>query len=305
MPDDRRSTCSSKLEAIRWVSSDWFEIEGVRFGVRSTSSSFGGWVQHVLGTYRVAGPREPADAHLFSLVIEDPESPSGRATRNLHILYRGTFTVVRSLDVSVVARSFLSGIESLTFPSRDDAIYLGVSVIRGAEATVLIPTRLVPAIGVAGRRIQRSIDIRLPAELVVALDVETGHLIPVKGTLDIPRDVLDYLPRSTPVPAIEDRRAFIDRELLIDRVLVRGGTLDGQLGLGPAPKGPVLWDLARSIRNLDKVGRQGVITLASVLSGAEVLSASWFGTTGLIEILAAAAAATYVPSRTELTSVGS
>ena len=262
------------------MSCDWFEIEGVRFGVRSTSASFGEWVRHVLATYRVGGPHDPSDAPVFSLVIEDPESPSGRATRNLHILYRGTFTVVRSLDVSVVARSFLSEIESLTFPSRDDAIYLGVSVIRGAGTTVLIPTRLVPAIGVAGRRIQRSLDVWLPAELAVALDVETGHLIPVRQTLDIPRDGLDDLAHSMPDAAGEDRRAFIDRELPIDRVLVWGRTSDGMLGLGPAPKGPVLFDLARSIRNLDKVGRQGVITLARVLSEAEVLSASWFGTNG-------------------------
>ena len=311
MPEERRprSTCSSKLEALRWVSRDWFEIEGTRFGVRSTSPSFGEWVRHALATYLVGGPRDPGDLPTFSLVIEDPESPSGRATRNLHILYRGTFSVVRSLDVSVIARSFLSEIESITFPSRDDAIYLGVSVIRGIATTVLIPTRLVPAIGVAGRRIQRSLDVRLPAELAVALDIETGRLIPVRQTLDIPRSALDDLVRSMPVVSGEDRRAFVDRELPIDRVLVWGRTPDGRLGLGPTPKGPVLFDLARSIRNLKIVGKQGVITLGRVLAEAEVLAASWFGTAGLIDVLGDAvgdaAGVVYVPSRTELTSVGS
>lgn len=306
MPEARgsRSTCSSKLEALRWVSSDRFEVEGLRFGVRSTSASFGEWVRYVLAAYRVDGPHDPVDSPLFSLVIEDPENPSGRATRNLHILYRGTFSVVRSLDVSVVARSFLSEIEALTFPSRDDAIYLGASVIRGAEATVLIPTRIVPAIGVAGRRIQRSFDVWLPAELAVALDVDSGHLIPVRQTLDIPRSGLDDLIRSLPRVAAEDRRAFIDQELPIDRVIVWGRTSEGTLGIGPAPKGPVLFDLARSIRNLERVGKQGVITLARALSEAEVLSASWFGTKGLIEVLEVAVGVAYVSRRTELTPVG-
>ena len=67
----------------------------------------------------------------------------------------------------------------------------------------------------------------------------------------------------------------------------------------------MLFDLARSIRNLERVGKQGVITLARALSGAEVLSASWFGTTGLIDVLRDAVGVVYVPSRTELTSVGS
>ena len=307
MPDERRqrSTCSSKLEALRWVSSDWFEIEGSRFGVRSTSGAFGEWVRSALASFRVGGPRDPGDAPAYSVVIEDPATPSGRATRNLHILYRGTFSVVRSVDASVVARSFLSEVESLTFPGRDDAIYLGVSVIRGAGTTVVIPARFVPAIGVAGRRIQRSFDIWLPAQLSVALDVGTGHLMPVSPVLDIRADGWDALFDPPPTPEAEDRRAFIDRELPIDRVLVWGRTRTGELGLDQTPKGPVLFDLARAIRNLDKVGREGVLTVARVVSEADVLAASWFGTASLIELLGEAVdAPAYVHRRTELTSVG-
>ena len=307
MPDERRqrSTCSSKLEALRWVSSDWFEIEGSRFGVRSTSGAFGEWVRSALASFRVGGPRDPGDAPAYSVVIEDPATPSGRATRNLHILYRGTFSVVRSVDASVVARSFLSEVESLTFPGREDAIYVGVSVIRGAGTTVVIPARFVPAIGVAGRRIQRSFDIWLPAQLSVALDVGTGHLVPVSPVLDIRADGWDALLDPLPAPEAEDRRAFIDRELPIDRVLVWGRTRTGELGLDQTPKGPVLFDLARAIRNLDKVGREGVLTVARVVSQADVLAASWFGTASLIELLGEAVdAPAYVHRRTELTSVG-
>ena len=304
MPEDRRlrSTCSAKLEALRWTSNDWFEIAGARFGVRTTSVSFGAWVRYVLAAYRAEGPLDPGDVPSFSLVIEDPESPSGRATRNLHILYRGTFAVVRSLDVSVVARTFLGEIGSITFPGRDDAIYLGASVIGGPDTTVLIPTRFVPAIGVAGRRIQRALDIRLPAQLTVALDRESGHLIPAPGTLDIPADALDILARSVPSVANGDRRSFVEREVAVDRVVVWGR----ERGLHPTSKGPVLFDLARSIRNLGVVGKQGVMTLARVLSEAEVLSMSWWGTSNLIEVLGQAVGSErYVSSRTELTSVGS
>jgi hypothetical protein len=68
----------------------------------------------------------------------------------------------------------------------------------------------------------------------------------------------------------------------------------------------VLFELARSIRNLERVGRQGVTTLGRVLAEAEVLAASWFGTTNLIDVLGAAVGlGSYVRSRTELTSVGS
>ena len=303
MRDGRpRLTCSVKLEALRWASCDWFEVSGIRFGVRSTSAPFGEWLRLVLSDHRAAGPRDPSDAATYSLVVEDPERPRGRATRNLHVLYRGTFSVVRSLDVSVVARSFLSEIASLTFPARDDAVYLGVSLISGPATTALIPTRFVPAIAVAGRRIQQALDIGLPDQLWVALDLETGHLVPARWSLSIPGDALDLLGRFSPVVDAGDRRATVDREFPVDTVLVWGR----ERGVHAAPKGPVLFELAHEIRNLDRVGRRGVIALGRALSDAQVRSVSWFGTAELIETLRMAVdGATYVRSRTELTSVGS
>jgi hypothetical protein len=294
------SACMAKLDRLTWASCDWFQIEDYRFGVRSTSGAFGEWVRYALGNFLADGPENPDADPLYALIVEDGASPSGRAAATkLHIFYYGTIDLVRTLDVRAVARSFLGEIESLTFPSRDDAVYLEASVIRGSGKAVLIPSLMVPSVSAIGRRMRRSFDVELPGQLSVALDPGTGHLIPSGRSLDIPDDALEALDRYVPVGSEPEPRAIIEDELRIDRVLTRGGTTKG---LVPMPRGPVLFDLARAIRNLPRVGGRGVATIGRVLAEADVFEARWFRSAELVDVLEAALnGGRYVPDRTEAT----
>jgi hypothetical protein len=299
VPQRRSSSpCMAKLDRLAWATCDWFAIQDYRFGVRSTSARFGEWVRYALSSYRVDGPLETDGDPLYALIVEDDAHPSGRAAKHLHILYYGTFGIVRTLDVMAVARSFVAEIESLTFPIRDDAVYLEASLIRAQDRTVLIPTLMVPDVSSAGRRIRASIDLALPAHMSIALDPVSGHAIPVTRTLDIPDDVLDVVEHYVPVASQGDVRAVVDRELAIDRIVMLGNV--GEPGLVPSSRGPVLFELTRSIRNLAKVGGDGVRTIARLVAGADVVQARWGTTAQLVgTITAAVDGGRYVPERRE------
>lgn len=277
------SPCMARLDRLGWAVCDWFEVEGYRFGVRSTSARFGAWVREALAPYLAPGPRDPDDDPLYSFVIAEPPT-AGSPARQLHIFYVGTLDVVRSFDLVAVARAFLAEVESLTFPVRDDAVYVEASVIRGRDATALIPTWMVPPINAAGRRIRRAFELELPCSLSVALDPRSGHLVPVRRTLEIPAGALDALVGSWPPAAEPDLRASVDEEARVDRVVVIGGVPAGT-GVHPAARGPVLFDLARSIRNLPIVRGDGLRAVGRALSGAEATHVQWANGGQLVDVV--------------------
>ena len=191
-PQPKRSSspCMAKLDRLAWATCEWFQIDDFAFGVRTTSPAFAGWVRYVLASYRIDGPPDPDRDPLFALIVEDDSSVSGRTGKRLHIFYQGTADLVRTMDVRAVARSFLYALETLTFPVRDDAVYLDASVIQGGGKTVLVPWYMVPVLNTVGRQLLKTVDMVLPATMSIALDLETAHLIPARSTLDIPWDAL-------------------------------------------------------------------------------------------------------------------
>jgi hypothetical protein len=288
----------AKLDRLSWATCDWFEVEGQRFGIRTTSPVVAGWVGHVLTNYQRVEPPEPYHDPLFSIVAEDDSSVSGRTGKRLHILYRGTVDVVRTLDIRSVARSFLYALETMTFPARDDAVYLEASVVQGCGTTVLIPWFMVPMVNTAGRQIRRSIDLALPGVVTVALDHEDGHLIPVRRTLDLPDNSLDVFEGLVPAGPQADERVMVEEETRVDRVLVVGGR--SASSLGPAPRGPALFNLGWSIRNLGLLGGRSVETVGRMLARSEVLEARWTTTPHLVGVLGAAVnGGRYLPDGTD------
>ena len=90
-PPERRSSspCMAKLDRLEWATCDWFEIEGYRFGVRSTSAGFGEWVRYALGSYRADGPLDPDVDPLYALIVEDGATPQRpRLQEAPHLLLR-------------------------------------------------------------------------------------------------------------------------------------------------------------------------------------------------------------------------
>lgn len=279
----------SKLDRLGWAVCNWFEIDGYRFGVRSTSSAFGEWVAYALGAYAVDGPEYEDDDPTYSLVAGDDTGTSRQAGKRLDILYVGTWDIVRTLDAGVLARAFLHEIEALGFPSRDDAVYLDASVLTGRGSgsdgrTVLLPAYYLPAICRAGRRVQKALDAVLPGTMTVAVDPATGHLVPVRGELQVPADALDEADRRFGTG--REERALADRERTVDAVLLGGPR--GEPGLTPISRAAALCDLAGAVRNLRVVGGRAVEALGRLLAGANAFEAGFMGTDHMIATLGAA-----------------
>ncbi|MFB3738221.1 MAG: hypothetical protein ACE14W_04565 [Candidatus Velamenicoccus archaeovorus] len=268
----------SKLDRLGWVACDWFEIEGQRFGVRSTSEAFATWVRRVLDPYRVDGPVDPDDDPLYGLVVEDETSRSGRVGRRLNVLYLGTWDIVRTTDPGTVARSFLLDVQRLAFAHRDDAVYLDGAVVSSNGTTVLVPQSIVPTLSRAGRRVQRALDAMLPGTMAVAVDPETGRLIPVPSLPDVPDDASDAF--RTDGPRV-DPRAWVDEALSVDRVLLYGSEPE----LVPVSRAETLAGLSSAVRNLDVMRGRAIRALGRLVEGSRPYRVRFTGTAHMIEIL--------------------
>ncbi|MGQ0671113.1 MAG: hypothetical protein ACT4PO_15880 [Actinomycetota bacterium] len=137
--------------------------------------------------------------------------------RRLNILYKGTITVVRTFDLPTLGRVLLGELESLSFPSRDDAVFVNASTARTDDATVLIPAPLVHHLTRLRRHIERAGISVSPAQSV-AVQLESGRLTPIVSRLDVPSDALDRLRRLAPTNGGADASMFVERSLDVDAV---------------------------------------------------------------------------------------
>jgi len=270
-----------KLDHLGWVVCSWFEIEGYRFGVRSTSHAFGEWIDHALSAYRVDGPREEEDDPYWAVVVRDGPGDDDRVGKRFNILYRGTWDVVRSLDVRAVARAFLLEVETILFPTREDAIFLEAAAVRAPGGTLLVPYLMVPGLARAARRVQRA-DLVPPGAMTVAIDPGSGRLVPVPSGLELPDDLDERLDRVFP-PDPGDPRAFVDEELAVGAVLTYGPLPEA--GVVHGSRAETLLSLAPSVRNLARLGGRGVEGLARLVAAAHCYRATWGSTQQMLDAL--------------------
>lgn len=300
VPEKRpKSSCMAKLDRLDWVTSDWFEIGGSRFGVRTTSEAFGDWVDYCLSPYRVGGPLDEDDDPMWAVVVDD-EGRSSAVGRCFHILYRGTWDVVRTLDVHGVARAFVTEIASLVHPFRDDAVYLDAAVASTSGGSILVPYVMVPGLARAVRRVQRA-GIVPPGTMVVAVDPATGRLTRPDAALDLPADAWAQLADRFP-PNGSDQRVFVDDELGVDSVVMWGGP--EAVGVWHTSRAETLMRLTGWTRNLPVMGGRGIEGLARLAEGARCYLARWASTNDMIDVLARIGADGYAIDRREDTPAG-
>jgi hypothetical protein len=229
----------------------------------------------------VDGPLdEDADA-MWGVVVEEGEGDGARVGRRFHILYRGTWDVVRTLDVRTVAKAFLTEMASILQPVRDDALYIEAGVASASGVNVLVPHVMVPGLARAVRRVQRA-GVVPPGTMVVAVDLRTGALISTEPSLGFPEDRWDRLSEAFPANG-SDPRVFIEDELEVDAVLIWGGS--GEPGLFHASKAETLTSLASTGRNLPLVGGTGIEALGRLVDRARCYAASWVTTNDMIDSL--------------------
>jgi hypothetical protein len=288
-----------KLDRLGWVVSQVYRIGDERVEVRTTSLAFAEWVDYVLGAYRVDQDFE--DSPYFSVVVEDG-APSIAGGKRYHILYRRTAAVVRSLDLGAIAGAFLTEIERLRMPFRDDALMLDAAVAVVDGAPVLMPGYLVPMVSALGRRAARE-GIQLPAHSTVQLDAE-GRVVPTVGALDAPLDALARLVEGEAGPGGD--HVVITEPVRPKAIVQLAHEFD--VVLRDAPQGLVLYRLGTQAMNLPVLGGGALAPLARMVSFARTYETTWAGGRRFVDVLTSAAAGhlleAYVGDRREDTSEG-
>jgi hypothetical protein len=294
------SPCQEKLDRLGWVTCEWFEVDGYRFAIRSTSAMFGAWVGETLAHYR--SPRQPADHPsdaLYSVVAEDEPREEELARRRFSIIYQSGWGIVRTMDLPFLAEQLIRHVDALRAPIRDDAIFLEVGTVVVDGNVCIIPAVLQPAVQKANRRARRA-GLVCPGGMHAAIDLDTGDLIPSVIQLRIPPDAFN-----------DARKRFADRadEMTwqpfaptpVSALLFAGG--DGPAHLHPVSRATALRELAPRIRNVRVLGGAAFRGLSRLVAEASCYEGVWHSTDGMLEIMSAAATNPYVAERTQDTLV--
>jgi hypothetical protein len=120
----------------------------------------------------------------------------------------------------------------------------------------------------------------LPGTLAVAIDPDTGKLIPVPRRLEVPDDALEILQAPPEGP---DPRAWVEVPVPADRVMLFGP----EPGLEPLPRAEALVQLASRTKNLPVLGGRAVRGLARLLETAQPCTTRLMGTEHMIRTVLA------------------
>ena len=238
-------------------------VGDVKFAIRATSEPFIDWVDEVFSDHVVD---EELKAY-YSIVVPEERQDAVRSVKEFSILYRGSATVLRSLHAPSVAEAFLKEVESLSFFERDDAIYAAVLPIRSNGTTAIVPESVVSTLGSLGRKVRRA-KISLPLPGAVAIDPESGRLVPAPTHLDLPSTALERLSDFVPAGG-EGDRTRVDGPVDPDMVLVWSSE-PSEMALVPTSKARAVHALTQQILNLDKVGQSALDSLARMVSKARI-----------------------------------
>jgi hypothetical protein len=242
------------------VSFSNFKIGRDAFQIRTTSKEFARWMNGALDAYRT---RREAPV-TYSIVVSGGEADNALSGKRFHVLYWEFQRVLRTLDITTLARGLLAEIESTLLPDREDAIYVRSAAVEGNGRIALIPDFFRSTLERMGRRVDR-VGLRLPAERVVGVQTETGRLVRIAPRLEIPGDAIDRLSQMF---AVNDEHQIgrIDRPVSADVVFVPRGE---NHNMQPISRGRALYGLAHTTLNMTKMQGRALKGLARLVENAE------------------------------------
>jgi hypothetical protein len=269
---------------------DWYEVHGYRFGLRSSSEAFAGWLRYALGAYLTAPTAEEEDDYpTYSVVVEDGTRGEERVGRRYNILYLGTRDIARTLDLRFLARCLVRQIDSIGYHARNDAVFLEAGLLDVAGSPRLIHSYVVPALCAARRRAEKR-GIHAPGGMVAALDLHTGELIAPRLSLDVPADAFDRLEEHIPggLDGVRDRFPIEDGERRSVGT-VMGFATGQQEFVGAMSRPETVLYLVAKVKNMDAVGGQALRSIAAMVRAADCRAVMWSSTNEMIDAIALAA----------------
>jgi hypothetical protein len=270
-----------KLDLLGWEAHTTVKLGDHAFKIRSTSKAFNAWVGDVLKPYKV---RKPSAQTWYSVVIAggDPDE-DGKSKRRFHILYRGSSQVVRTMDLPTLGNALFAELESTMYEDRDDAVYLDAAALSMDGKIALIPGNYLPTLWKLSRRLYQA-GIRLPLARTIAVDRETGQVIPTQRELKLPGDAIDSLTGAVGAEAaailgVAGSRSgnsdHMDRWVLesptqATAVLTTGAAEEGPRQ--PQTRGQTVYRLAGMMMNMPKVGASALESLSLLAEKAQCYS---------------------------------
>ena len=211
--------------------------------------AFCAWLDRTFRRYRVAGEEYPR----YSILIAGAKGDS--SGKQFNILYKQSMALVRTMDLSTVARALVAEMESLSFRERDDAIYTEVGMLRANGTTALVPGRMTAFLSRNGRRQVERAGVSLPGSMYVAVDPDSGRAVPAPAHLKIPEDAFERLGEIGPTNGFSDR-VFVDEPSPVDVVFWVDNM--SEVPFHPMSRGFVLSRLWTWTVNASKIGRTAI-----------------------------------------------
>jgi hypothetical protein len=224
------------------------------FGVRTNSEPFAAWLAETFGPY--TGTPQIRKC-IFSVLVAD-EAPG--VGKRFHILYKQESVVVRTLDIRELVEVLRAEFESLLFTHWDEGIYMEGTLVSRDGVTALLPT--MDLVELNDRERAR---VGIPAGGRVAIDADSGRLMPVPPRLTIPAEALARLPGRNGRPAPEQ----LERPPAGIDVVCLAGVETGDLVVRPISRAAALAKLLRlTVINAETIGPRALEGLSRLTEGA-------------------------------------
>jgi len=188
----------------------------------------------------------------LSVVLAGGEEERIRARKTFHILYAGNQRVARTKDITVLAQGLFAELERILVVDREDALFVQTPAVAMNGKIALVPEFLRQTLGRLGRRPELA-GLRVPVDRLVAVDPDTGKVVPATPKVEIPDDAL---PRLAKLYGMEAPTAAprVDRPTSPDIVIGYLSGAEPEDHGRPISRARALYCLATETVNLPKVG---------------------------------------------------
>jgi hypothetical protein len=249
-------------------------------GVRTNSEAFGSWLEQAFSEYRTA---EEIGA-LYSVFVS--EADDGRPGTRFHVLYRSGAIVLRTFDLVELARTLRAELDSYLYDRWEDGIYAEATVLTRDGHALLLPNADLFYLTKITRKFERA-GVTFPNAGRIAIDPDSGRLIPVPERHTIPDEAFAELARH--IPGVETSRESppVAASAALDAVCVFEVTGD-DVFRPPASRAGVVKKLAHGIVNLDALGARALQGLATLTERVPCYEVGWDDPEGMLEGLVAA-----------------
>lgn len=217
---------------------------------------FCGWLDRTFRRYRVAGDEYPR----YSVLIGGANGES--SGKQFNILYKQTMALVRTMDLTTLARALVVEMEALSYRERDDAIFTELGMLTANGTRALVPGRFTSFLGRLGHRQIERAGVSLPGSMYVAVDPKSGRAVPAPPHLKIPEDSFERLGEIGPTNGSSDR-VFVDEPSPVDVVFWVDNM--SEVPFHPVGRGFVLSRLWTWTVNAPKIGKTAVEGLARLV----------------------------------------